>query len=427
MGQDKKKDYNDYHFINETIKKRPLTRMEIARRLAAIAGSGILFGCCAAAGFVGAMPTVSRQAQSRAEAQREDITISTPSPEEEQAAGGNKTAEADTEVSTTEEEISLLDGYEAIYKEVLKVSQQPRKALVSVKRMSEDADLLDNSSLSSSDMEGIIFLETDTLLYILTYEDERNAGSVLQVTFTDGNAAVGRLCKEDNQSGLAVVTVKKSDVSQKTLDEIYVAGLGDIHGAVQTKPVIAIGRPGGDRDAVVFGVVTSVSEKFSVADAEYSILATDMHGNVDSNGVLLDTAGNVIGIIIKKNRETVSTVRALPVTQLRSLIEKLSNGSSVMYMGIHGTAIEENEAGTAGNPRGIYVESVEGNSPAMAAGIQSGDIITSMDGEKVRTMQAYSMNLQDKKAGDKMVLIIYRRGADGKYVSRDVNVTIEER
>ena len=48
-------------------------------------------------------------------------------------------------------------------------------------------------------------------------------------------------------------------------------------------------------------MITSVSEKLSVADTEYNVLATDVQGNEDGSGVLLDSDGNVAGMILKKN------------------------------------------------------------------------------------------------------------------------------
>ena len=51
-------------------------------------------------------------------------------------------------------------------------------------------------------------------------------------------------------------------------------------------------------------MITSVSEKLSVADTEYNVLATDVQGNEDGSGVLLDSDGNVAGMILKKNKMT---------------------------------------------------------------------------------------------------------------------------
>ena len=82
-----------------------------------------------------------------------------------------------------------------------------------------------------------------------------------------------------------------------------VSDLTDTKKLGQSDIVIAIGSPAGDSDAVVYGMITSVSEKLSVADTEYNVLATDVQGNEDGSGVLLDSDGNVAGMILKKNRK----------------------------------------------------------------------------------------------------------------------------
>ena len=83
-----------------------------------------------------------------------------------------------------------------------------------------------------------------------------------------------------------------------------VSDLTDTKKLGQSDIVIAIGSPAGDSDAVVYGMITSVSEKLSVADTEYNVLATDVQGNEDGSGVLLDSDGNVAGMILKKNETT---------------------------------------------------------------------------------------------------------------------------
>lgn len=69
-----------------------------------------------------------------------------------------------------------------MYREVLKVSQKSRKSLVNVRGISKDEDLLNNSYLQQEDTEGLVFLETETQFYILTYEEELENLQELQVT-----------------------------------------------------------------------------------------------------------------------------------------------------------------------------------------------------------------------------------------------------
>ena len=68
---------------------------------------------------------------------------------------------------------------------------------------------------------------------------------------------------------------------------------------------------------------------------------------------------------------------------IKDIIEKLSNDETIPYIGIQGIDVTE-EIANQGIPEGVYVKEVDAESPAMAAGIQAGDIITSIGGEEVK-------------------------------------------
>lgn len=430
MGQetDNWKSEEPHFYIKERIKeKNNIDKKSLFQRIISIAAGGGVFGCCAAASWAGFLPVFQKQFGT-------DKNLKANIEIEVNDSHAEDTFRSDTQsgndaypTQDQKQKENLLDIYENFYSLVLDISSEPRRALVTVKGMSDHEDLLDNSYLSRSSSEGLIFLETDQLLYILTYEDNLDAANKIQIVFSDSSKASGYLCGEDAQSGIAVITVKKAEVRQNTLAGISVADLGSDFDRKQTKPVIAIGSPAGDRDAVMYGMVTSSSEVLPAADAEYHILATDIQGSSGGNGILLDYSGNVVGIIIKQDMEETSTVRALMISQLRPLIERLANEQCSMYAGIHGITITETQSDSLQIPLGIYVDSVEDNSPAMTAGIQSGDIICAMDGHEITDMWEYYDRLQEKKAGDTAQLIVLRKGSDGKYAEIDFGITIEEK
>lgn len=431
-GMDKRPDEQGYHFIKETIKRKPVDKRALAGKVAAIIGGGVLFGICAAAAIASTAPAFLQRFGTEAGLQG-DVKLTTPPPERNQAAvpAGQAGTGAEPAVTPALEEdaaaMTPLEEYEEIYSDVLKVSEEPRKALVTVSGITGDADLLDNSFLKCGSSEGIIFLENNTDLYILTYEHGLEEANRLQVTFSDGTTASGELCKADNDTGIAVVRVPVSSLDSETRESISVAMLGNSYSLLQAKPVIAIGSPAGDRDAVVYGMVTSVSGRLTAADAEYNLLATDMQGSPEGSGILLDTAGKVIGFIIKQEAESTNIIRALSISQLRPLIEMLSNSESVKYLGIHGVSVTDTQAVTQDIPKGIYVDSVENDSPAMVAGIQNGDIIRALNGSTLKNMQSYTTRLQKLDTGQRATITIARKSADGIYVEMDFQVTIEER
>ena len=162
-----KMDTPEYQFIKETVKKQPKENGSLLRRLLMIAGCGVLFGGCAAVTFASVFPVMAdreENTQQKIELTGSDVaeTIS-----EEQATERESVASV-----SEQEEKSLLAMRQEMYREVLKVSQKSRKSLVNVRGISKDEDLLNNSYLQQEDTEGLVFLETETQFYILTYEEE---------------------------------------------------------------------------------------------------------------------------------------------------------------------------------------------------------------------------------------------------------------
>ena len=356
-----KMDTQEYQFIKETVKKQPKENGSLLRRLLMIAGCGVLFGGCAAVTFASVFPVMAdreENTQQKIELTGSDVaeTIS-----EEQATERESVASV-----SEQEEKSLLAMRQEMYREVLKVSQKSRKSLVNVRGISKDEDLLNNSYFQQEDTEGLVFLETETQFYILTYEEELENLQELQVTFADGSTVQGEICRGDADSGFAVATVRKNLLNDSTREGIVVSDLTDTKKLGQSDIVIAIGSPAGDSDAVVYGMITSVSEKLSAADTEYNVLATDVQGNEDGSGVLLDSDGNGhVGAGLGKATEIPEAIRKGKEDAAKNLISvALDENDSVThdYIGKFGGAsvlLKKAPEGTgviAGGPARAVIE-----------------------------------------------------------------------
>ena len=102
------------------------------------------------------------------------------------------------------------------------------------------------------------------------------------------------------------------------------------------------------------------------------------------------------------------------------------NGESVPYIGIFGTTVTDDISQQQGMPDGVYVVQVDADSPAMTAGIQSGDVIQSVGGTEVVTTSAYEQAVRKCRAGEPVKIRGSRLGADG-YVDIEFDVTIGSR
>ena len=139
-------------------------------------------------------------------------------------------------------EESAMEQAERAYQEALQISEEPRKAIVSVVGQKEKEDILDNTLLTSGKAMGIIILEDYRDYYILTQQTAVKKAENIQVTFQDGTIVNGAVKKSDSRTDLAVVTVRKRDVDKKTQEGVSVAVLGNSYSLIQGKTVIAIGK-----------------------------------------------------------------------------------------------------------------------------------------------------------------------------------------
>lgn len=397
--------------------------MSRVKKILGLVLGGILFGVSAVTAMLLFLPAAEKITGVKLRSQTQ-VTLPSGEGGEEETEVSTPQVSSVPEDSNTEEPSRALHYYEHLYEEILQKTVEPRKALVQVSALQEGENLLDESLLHLGDEEGIVFLQGESDYYILCTCTSLLKSDKILVTFSGGDSARGVLCKADERTGLAVVRVPAENLDENREEKIKPVVLSDSDSLPQGKPVIAIGSLQGDPDGVGYGMVTSVSGKLRVADAQYPLLRTDMRGSVNGTGVLLDVRGDVIGFILPAKEEE-SMLRAVSIEALRPLIQALSNGEEIRYLGIRGIDVTGQRAKELEIPEGIYVESVEDGSPAMMAGVLKGDIITGLEEEDVRTMDAYTEVLQNLSVGSRIGVSLWRRDAEGIYAETELSMTVE--
>lgn len=423
MGEKRKqenKESGEYRFVKEIRKSQPVDKRGILKRIAAIAAAAVLFGVISSFIIAVLYPVMAQQFGGRRNEEKVDIDVNEPEeiPEDAAEETTKKTKKSqekqETEVVEVPREITLQD-YEKIYEEVRQIADESLKAVVTVAGLDRAEDVLSNSYVSFDSVSGVIIGEDSNQIYLLI--DGAALGvepDHVQVTFCDGKIAKGKLKMMDAATMLAVIAVPLRNIKKETRENIAVAELGNSYSLMQGKPVIAIGSPSGYNESVAYGNILSVSTKVSVVDAEYNLLVTDILGSTEGSGVLLDTNGSVIGIISQSFGDPLDTmVKALSVAQLKTLLAALTNGDEIRYAGIYGQDVTESIAEISDIPQGIYVDSVETESPAMVAGIQIADIITEFNGKEVKTMRKFFTELQKCKNDERVSITLMRKGNEG--------------
>ena len=418
MRNDKKASSENYSFIKETIKEQPTDRKRLAGKFLTAAVCGVIFGACAA----GTMALIVSKALERfgtAPDQKAVVTL-TPSVKAEQVTPTPEATEQEKTSASTAWQNDLSDG-------MSQIAEEPRRALVRISAAGEDSDLLDDSFLEYGDEEGFVFLKNSEAFYILTVSDQMQEADKFTVTFSDGAVTDGILCKKDLRTGFFVIKVPFTSVDEETQEKIPAAPLVAADDMKQTESVIAIGSPSGDYDSLMGGTITSVTGTLKVADEEYGMLTTDMVGSEEGGGILLNSSGEVAGIIWNQEEDRTNVIRAVETAQLRPLLESMANGEDICYIGIMGATISSYQSENLDVPRGVYVDAVDEDSPAMTAGIQNGDILHALDGQEVQSMEEYASVLQGLNKGTRTTVNVYRKNPFGEYEDVQLKVTIKEK
>ena len=150
--------------------------------------------------------------------------------------------------------------------------------------------------------------------------------------------------------------------------------------------VMAVGNPLGMDYSVTSGIVSAINREIESEGTTFTAIQTDAAINSgNSGGALVNYNGELIGINTMKfaGNGIEGIGFAIPISSASSIIEQLIEFQTVKrpYIGIVGSSVDSNTAKRYNLPEGIYVESVEENSPAFTAGLKQSDIITKIENE----------------------------------------------
>ena len=116
---------------------------------------------------------------------------------------------------------------------------------------------------------------------------------------------------------------------------------------------------------------------------------------------------------------------AMAISDYKSILEKMSNGQPVPYLGIRGQEVSEAKA-LEGVPMGLYVTECIPEGPAYDAGIQNGDIIVGVGGQDIFTMKDYQNQVELLTSGTVVTVVVQRRGID-EYKELEYQVSVGAR
>ena len=415
LEQKQNSEEEEYSFLQEIIKDeagdQAKWKHDVLRRIQL----GLIFGLVACFTFFACKPWVEK----RFEGDPTEVTI----PQDEQQEE-NQTQQEEEQVQE-QKTVLTTETYQEMLNNLKQVSGEVRKSVVEIQGAVTEEEFSKDQEDKEKSISGMIVADNGQELLILAGELPVKDAKIIRVTFFGDSQCDATLKSRDAGLGLCVYAVQRKNIADDVWAQIETATLGGSKVVSEGDTVIAVGKLYGCDTIAGYGVIESGENYLDKADGQYQTIYTDVAGDISGSGVLVNIRGEVIGIINTSVRSDDQTnkISGYGISDIKDVIELLSNGKNVPYLGVSGVEVSSEMQGQ-GIPQGVYVKEVDAGSPAMAAGIQSGDIITNIADTDIINLLGYHNTLMKQNVGDKILVRGKRQGTGGEYVDIDFGVTV---
>lgn len=448
---------NQNEFMIEKIKQRPINRKKLLRRTILTASMAVIFGLIACFTFLVLEPVINnwlypeeepqvvvfpedQREMSPEEMLAENLPTESPAPTEEPIEESITLDEDQIQailgrvVLSKENYVQLYDGLRSFIYDTENEPDDPpglMQYMVTIRGISSNVDWFNTVQESNSQASGVIIADNGKeLLILVDYSPLKNADNLI-LDLSDGFYQIEVSLKGyDPATNLAVLAVELNNMPAEWMEigGLSVAPMGssnvrDLEGT----PVIALGSPMGVEDSVGYGMITA-SNTFTAVDRNYKLICTSIVGSRKASGVLFNLRGELIGIITnnKINSDMGNVINAFGISELKKIVERMSNGEKIPYMGITGVDVPSSVYREFNVPYGAFVKDLDMDSPAMLAGIQQGDVIIAVNDKVVSSFNDYSAILMQLESGQTVKLTVMRQ-AQAEYKEMNFSIVLEER
>lgn len=298
------------------------------------------------------------------------------------------------------------------------------RGIVVVHSVQQEVDWFDNELETSGAYAGAVIAATDQELLILTPCQAAENDSI-RVTFGNGQDVNARMKQKDMVSGVAVVSVDVSLLDESVVQSLEPVPLGNSYIVREGDLLIAVGAPAGAVYSIDYGAVSYIQKNVQMTDQSSRLMYVDILSDAEKGTFFLNTSGELVGWAVNPEREAAgqkgSVATMLGISDRKGILERLSNGLGAPLVGILGQTVPESLT-AQGRPAGVYVVNVVPDSPAYGAGIQSGDVITAIDGKQILTMREYQSLVESLECGQVIHITVERNGIS-QYAELEFQVT----
>ncbi|EJW10184.1 Serine protease precursor protein [Rhodovulum sp. PH10] len=257
--------------------------------------------------------------------------------------------------------------------------------------------------------------------YAVTNNHVVDKAETVQVTTDDGQSYDAKVIGTDPRTDLALIKV---DGKGRTFPTVALADkaprIGDW--------VLAVGNPFGLGGTVTAGIVSARGRDIGSGPYDDFIQIDAPVNRGNSGGPSFDVDGNVIGVntaIFSPSGGSVGIAFAIPAETVRNVVDQLKDKGQVTrgWIGVQIQPVSDDIADSLGlkKAEGALVAEPQDGSPADKAGIKSGDVIMSVNGDPVKDARSLARTISAMPPGTSVKLGLYRNGK-----TEDVTLTLGE-
>ena len=253
--------------------------------------------------------------------------------------------------------------------------------------------------------------------YIMTNNHVIENADKIEVTLNDKRSFQAKLVGVDDVTDIALLKIEANDLSFIPFGDSDKLKIGEW--------VLAIGNPFNLTSTVTAGIVSAKARSLGMGKMGIeSFIQTDAAVNLgNSGGALINTSGELVGIntaIASQTGNFAGYSFAVPINMASKVVTDIKQYGSVQRA-VMGIELQDIDASFAkekdlSNLEGVYVKNVVERSAAMEAGIEKGDVITEVNGVKVKSVSELQAQVNRYRPGDKVSIKAYR-GKDLKTFS----------
>ncbi len=247
--------------------------------------------------------------------------------------------------------------------------------------------------------------------YIVTNNHVIAQADEIKVKLSDGKEFDAEVVGRDSKTDLALIKIKGSG-------DLKSLPLGDSDNLKVGTWVVAIGSPFGLEQTVTAGIVSAKGRSIGAGPYD-DFIQTDASINPgNSGGPLINLKGQVVGINTAIIARGQGIGFAIPIELAKNIVGQLKDKGEVTrgWLGVQIRDLDESLAGyyKVKPFSGVYVENIVPGDPADLAGIRSGDIITTVDGEPVSSGKELAGMIASIPVGQKTRIVLLRDGKEQK-------------